>query len=96
MELFVQGARQAFPGCRVILFGSRARGDHLLTSDVDLLLVSEAFEGLPDDERMVRALALWEGPVSLQPLCFTPAEFDARRGGINVVAVAVSEGRALV
>jgi predicted nucleotidyltransferase len=31
----------------VIVFGSRARGDHRPESDVDVLLVSPDFEGLP-------------------------------------------------
>jgi len=32
---------------RLILFGSRARGDHLLASDYDFIVVSEAFAGQP-------------------------------------------------
>lgn len=81
--------------CQLILFGSRARGDHLLTSDADVVVVSPAFAGQRDDDRMVAMLALWDGPVSLQPFCFTPEEFEARRAGINVIAVAAREGRVL-
>jgi len=33
-------------GADVYLFGSYARGDHLLDSDVDVLVVSERFEGM--------------------------------------------------
>lgn len=80
---------------RVILFGSRARGTHLLTSDADILVVSRSFEGTREEDRMIRVLEMWEGPVSLQPLCYTPSEFEAKRLGINVVAVAATEGRSL-
>lgn len=95
LDAFLRRVQMEFAGCKVILFGSRARGDHLLTSDVDLVLVSPSFEGRSEDDRMVRALELWDGPVSLQPLCFTPGEFEERRRGINVIAVAATEGRAL-
>lgn len=80
---------------KVLLFGSRARGDNLLRSDADLLVVSPRFAGVGFSERMVQVLERWSGPVSLEPLCYTPEEFEERRKGINIVAVAAREGRAL-
>jgi predicted nucleotidyltransferase len=91
----VERLQHDFGPCQVILFGSRARGTHLLTSDADILVVASAFEGMREDDRMIRVLERWNGPVSLQPLCYTPAEFEARRHGINIVEVAVREGRTL-
>jgi predicted nucleotidyltransferase len=38
--------KKRLPDVRVILFGSRARGDHLADSDIDLILVSRTFEGI--------------------------------------------------
>lgn len=77
---------------RVILFGSRARGVAKTTSDYDVIFVSQAFEGQPFYARPVPFLLLWEEPQDLELLCYTPAEFEAKRAGINVVATAVREG----
>ena|SRR5665213_2140874 len=35
-----QTAQSNLPGCRILLFGSRARGDHDKFSDYDLLIIS--------------------------------------------------------
>ncbi|MDR7482463.1 MAG: nucleotidyltransferase domain-containing protein [Armatimonadota bacterium] len=87
------GAR--FPLERVILFGSRARGDELLDSDYDLILVSPAFEGIPWPDRLRAVLDLWDLDVDLQPLCYTPAEFARKSAEISTVAEAVREGVAV-
>lgn len=81
--------------CVILLFGSRARGTNLLTSDADVVVVTEAFGGMREDERMVSVLEAWEGPVSLQPLCYTPEEFEERRRLITITAIAAREGRAI-
>ncbi|MDR7521222.1 MAG: nucleotidyltransferase domain-containing protein [Armatimonadota bacterium] len=87
------GAR--FPLERAILFGSRARGDELLDSDYDLILVSSAFEGIAWPDRFRAVLDLWDLDVDLQPLCYTPTEFARKSAEISTVAEAVREGVAV-
>jgi predicted nucleotidyltransferase len=41
---FLARVEQKFSPERVILFGSRARGDHLQDSDYDIIVVSRHFE----------------------------------------------------
>ncbi len=96
LDRFLPRLEQAFRPARVILFGSRARGDHLLGSDVDLVIVSEAFEGMGWRERLLKVLELWDGDVSLEPLCYTPGEFALRSEEISIVREAVREGSVLL
>ncbi|MGH2453015.1 MAG: nucleotidyltransferase domain-containing protein [bacterium] len=92
MSRFLQAVGARFPLERAILFGSRARGDELLDSDYDLILVSSAFEGLAWTDRIQAVLDLWDLDVALQPLCYTPAEFAQKAAEISTVAEAVREG----
>jgi len=92
LKEFSQRLRSAMPVERLILFGSRARGDALRESDYDLVIVSPAFAGKNVVDRAVAVLDLWKGPSELQPLCYTPAEFKKLSEQITIVAEAVREG----
>lgn len=78
---------------RMILFGSRARGDWLFTSDVDLMIVSPDFGGLRFVDRSAEILRYWSGRVDLQVFCYTPVEIAKRRQEIGIIAQALKEGR---
>jgi len=60
-----------------VVFGSRARGEGFRDSDVDLAVVSGAFEGMSRFDRIYLLQEGWQGPVALEPLGFTPEEFLA-------------------
>ena len=51
----------------VLLFGSRARGDNLIESDYDIIIVSKDFEGINFIKRMGLVQDLWDG-ISTGPL----------------------------
>jgi predicted nucleotidyltransferase len=78
---------------RMILFGSRARGDWLLTSDADLMIVSPDFLGRRFADRSAVVLAHWRGRVDLEVFCYTPEEVASRRHEIGIIAHALAEGR---
>ena len=46
LKTFKKNVNQVFKVEKIILFGSRARNDHLLSSDVDLILISKDFKKL--------------------------------------------------
>jgi predicted nucleotidyltransferase len=76
---------------KAILFGSRAREDHLLDSDVDLLLVSKDFT--PNFHHRIRDVAVeWDHTVPLEPICYTPEEFEIKKKQMGIVRQAVKEG----
>ncbi len=84
--------KAAFTPEKILLFGSRARGDHLKDSDIDLLVVSKKFEGMPWRERIISVFGDWKEKQMLEPICFTPEEFEERKRQIGIVAQAVKEG----
>ena len=89
---FVRRLRRRYHIERLILFGSRARGDALRDSDTDVLIVSPDFRAMDFTARVVVVLDLWKGHTDLEPLCLTPEEFARKRRAIGIVQEAVREG----
>ena len=75
-----------------ILFGSRARGDYLLDSDVDMIFVSKKFSRLNFRRRMGEIIEMWDEWIDIEPLCYTPEEFEIKRKQLGIVRQAVKEG----
>lgn len=92
LELHLKKIKAAFAPEKILLFGSRAREDHLKDSDIDLLVVSKKFEGMPWRERIISVFGDWSEKQMLEPICFTPQEFEERKKQIGIVAQAVKEG----
>lgn len=59
---------------RISLFGSYARGRADLFTDLDVLVVMDTDEGIP--ERLGRLYSLLAVPVDMDPVCYTPEEFE--------------------
>jgi len=89
---FSRGIRKRFKIDRIILFGSRARGEHLLKSDFDFIIVSEDFRGIPFYKRMAEMLNYWHWSEDLEPLCYTPEEFEKKKRETVMIRYAVREG----
>jgi predicted nucleotidyltransferase len=67
------------PDAKVYLVGSRARGDWLEDSDIDLLVVSKGFRGLDIGQRYALIRKHTPTGLSLDALTYTPDEFRAAR-----------------
>ncbi|HKZ48945.1 MAG TPA: nucleotidyltransferase domain-containing protein [Thermoplasmata archaeon] len=82
-----------YPVERMILFGSRARGEAHRFSDVDLLVVSAKFHRRNAVDRAYPLRLEWDLDYPVDFLCYTPEEFRrlSRRGGI--VREALREGK---
>ncbi len=63
---------------RVYLFGSYARGDHMLDSDVDVVVVSPLFEGMPYPNRVAFVRSLLPPDLGFDIIALTPREFRER------------------
>ena len=87
--------RERLAPLQAIAFGSRARGDALSTSDLDLILVSPRFATVPFLKRPVEILEALDYPAGLELLCYTPEEFAEKREEFGIVRVALQEGISL-
>ena len=92
LRRFKEALSQRFRISKMILFGSRARGDHLRTSDVDLIIVSPDFQGIPFLQRIRAVVELWDSDLALEVLPYTPEEFSRKAQEIGIVSRALREG----
>ncbi len=93
IEDFVQRVREKYRITQAIFFGSRARGDHLADSDYDIILVSPDFQGVFFSQRSALMYDFWKHwPLEIEPLCYTPGEFETKKQQIGIVNEAVREG----
>ena len=76
---------------KIILFGSRARGDNLENSDVDVIVVSSDFNG-SIRHRSSEILEYWDTYPDLEVICYTPEEFKRKKKEIGLVQTAVKQG----
>ncbi|MEM1680035.1 MAG: nucleotidyltransferase domain-containing protein [Sulfolobales archaeon] len=60
------------------LFGSYARGDHTLESDVDILIICECFEGMEYTDRVKFVRMKLPHELSFDILTLTPKEFNSK------------------
>lgn len=79
----------------LVLFGSQASGQPRPDSDVDLMVVSRAFQGSSYIRRAARLRRLWKLHKPVDFLCFTPEEFEALQSQASIVRVALDEGIAV-
>lgn len=91
-EKHLKFLKNSFNPERIIMFGSRARGEHLEDSDIDIIVVSEKFEKIDFRERIIMAYGLWDKKQGLNIICYTPEEFEKKKKQIGIVKTAVEEG----
>jgi uncharacterized protein len=72
---------------RIVLFGSRARGDHQPESDYDLIVVLETPLARGERDNPIRR-ALPEAEHRVDVIVYTPAEFDISRHDVGALAFA--------
>lgn len=77
---------------RVLLFGSRARDDWRRGSDCDIIAVSTHFEAMDLWQRYYSLYDRWDGPVDIEPVALTPAEFERSAARSGIAALALGHG----
>jgi len=90
IEDFLKSLRSVYAPEKIIIFGSRARGDNLVRSDYDIVVVSRKFENAHFLERISNLLELWDYDIDILP--YTPKEFEQKKKEIGIVAEVVEEG----
>ncbi len=67
------------PETRIYLFGSFVRGDWLVDSDIDLVVVSPGLRGVPWHERYPLLRRMMPPDIPTDILAYTPEEFEEVR-----------------
>ncbi|MEM2995312.1 MAG: nucleotidyltransferase domain-containing protein [Candidatus Bathyarchaeia archaeon] len=76
-----------------ILFGSTVYGERLRDSDIDLIVVSDEFENMPFEKRILILQKFWKHNVMLEAFGFTPKEFESLKDKSIVLQEAVEKGK---
>lgn len=96
MQAVVDATVEAVDPARIILFGSRARGDSRVDSDLDLLVVErEPFSPRRSREAELKKIrrALWRIPVPVDVLVYSLVEVEEWRDSPNhVIGRSLREG----
>jgi predicted nucleotidyltransferase len=78
---------------QAILYGSRARGDNLKSSDVDMILISPQFEGIRFIDRLPPLHRAWHIPELFpEVLAYTPEEFEQAQEYLGIEREAARTG----
>lgn len=75
-----------------ILFGSRARGDALEISDIDIIIIDDKFADMPFPRRLIYISRHWTLPYFLEALPYTHAEFERLSKTRGVIVDALKNG----
>jgi len=90
---FLRKVRKKYNINQAIFFGSRTRGEHLKGSDYDIILVSDDFRNIFFTKRSALMYDFWQHwPIEIEPLCYTPEEFETKKNQIGIVSEAIKEG----
>ncbi len=92
IKSFIRSLSKEITIKEVILFGSRARGDEEDESDIDLMIISDDFEGVGYFKRMYIMYRYWKARIPIDFMCYTSKEFNALKQRVSIVSVALQEG----
>lgn len=96
VERFIREAlpviRNVLSPSTVIVFGSRVRGRCAEESDIDVIIVSDYFKGMPFLGRMPMMLRMLRFPWPVDFLCYTPEEFETIKTDSIIIQEALKEG----
>jgi predicted nucleotidyltransferase len=89
---FVNKVKLRFNPTKVILFGSRARGDAWNYSDYDFIVVSDKFERVHWLKRISRLVKCWSSDRDIDVLPYTSKEFEDKKKTSSMIKEAVQKG----
>jgi hypothetical protein len=101
LDAYLRRVGDRFPIDRALLGGARVADEHGAPPQRErgpeyvVVLVSEAFDGMPWLERVYQCGALWDGAEMGAPAdvhCYTPVELERKRESLRRVREAVDDG----
>jgi uncharacterized protein len=92
IKKFVKKANRKFKIEKIIFFGSRTGKKYSKDSDIDLIIVSDDFNGLDFFERVSKMYDYWDLDYPVDFLCYTSKEFEILKLKISIVKEAIKRG----
>lgn len=97
LEKYLDRLRELYDPVQLWVFGSRVQGEPDRGSDIDLLIVSERFREVPRDRRRStfreQTGIFYDSSIgSVDPLCYTPEEFEHGKRAPCIIREAVRHG----
>lgn len=92
VQKFKKNINKSIKVDKLILFGSRAKGNFHRYSDFDLIIISPDFKGVPWYKRPAKFYMIWNEDYPIEILCYTPEEIKRRIDKVGIVSEAVKEG----
>lgn len=89
----IENFKQKLPfDSKIIVFGSRIKGENRRDSDIDLIIVSEYFRNIKFNKRIPIMYDYWDLNFPVDFLCYTPEEFEEKTKEITIAKTANQEG----
>ncbi len=76
IETVVPVIKQDLSPSKVLIFGSRVRGEASEDSDIDVIIVSDFFKGIKFIKRMAVVMKKFRFTRHVDFICYTPEEFE--------------------
>ena len=95
LRAFRRKVSRRYPIQKMVLFGSRAKGEARRDSDVDLIIVSDSFRRKNAVDRAYLMRLEWDLDYAVDFLCYTPEEFRVFSSAPGMVRQALREGRTI-
>ena len=89
---FIDKLKKDYKVEKIVFFGSRATGKAHKDSDIDLIIVSDDFNGMNRIERGARMYDYWPWLIPVDFLCYTSKEFNILQKRVSIVKEALNEG----
>jgi len=93
VEEFLKRISRKYRLKKAVIFGSSVKGDFGEDSDIDLIVVSDVFEGTSPLKRPVSLYLEWDLDYPVDFICYTTKEFEKLSRRPSLVREALMEGR---
>ena len=87
---------QEFEPEKILLFGSRIRGEASEDSDLDVIIVSNVFVDIPFVKRMPMVLKTIRFDKHIDFICYSPSEFQKIKSRSSIIMDALKYGEYIV
>lgn len=100
LEKFKQGVvpklMEEFEPKKILLFGSRIKGEASEDSDIDVIIVSNVFVNIPFVKRMPLILKTIRFDKHIDFICYSPIEFQKIQSTSSIIMDALKYGKYIV